>query len=232
MTYLEILKNTIQDKNKLQELQDKHRLGHGSFSVVYALPDHPNLVLKKSSTDYDRINDNYEHCFSDGWIVYALQLMTMKDAPAWMPKIYAMYFDRDKGHYFALMEKLQNACGRPKPWVSGYVEEDKDYFFDQIDSNRLINTFSVDPEIIWSLSKDACAIVATIDEDGIKDNRGIFFDAHTDNWMWRGDQLVMSDPYVLRSFYGMGVEKLSRINDKIFDLIDAIQHPEIEVVTI
>jgi len=154
--------------------------GDGAYSSVFD-SDMPNLVIKKSK-------DKGNKLFSDGWLFYAIYCMRMDKPLPWMPKIYSLLIDFEKCEFFAAMERLEGDTKLP------YVTGDLTQAIKRIKEGHVYLPKRTGSSVVTHLKKMDKDLIEFF---GLTYSECIFTDAHNDNWMKRGRQVVLTDPFCL-----------------------------------
>lgn len=125
----------------------------------------------------------------DGWVLWALHVMAMKEPPEWAPRIAALTLDREKYVLYALVEELQEFDA----WSEGYkalpaLQEDdpmeyEDTLYDRFGGGRFPGFVKAIREISEKLG----------DEEII-----LRLDLHRGNYMLRGETTVITDPLAVK----------------------------------
>ncbi|QIG73119.1 putative protein kinase protein [Rhizobium phage RHph_N37] len=145
-------------------------LGKGHFSVVVSTLESEmrNTVIKIGG------------CIRDAWLAFAVYAMN-NPAP-WLPVIHSIHMNKTfyvvemeklnsnklTGCKYDYMQELRTKCVQENPAALGRYVSDRD-------------------AICWSLRGSAMT--------SMKEILGEINDLHGDNYMWRDDQLVLTDPY-------------------------------------
>jgi len=184
------------DAVTLQKLKTKpETLCHGSgangaFSTVYEGPI-PNTVVKVGRTN------------EDGWLFWAAYVMTLQNPEPWMPRILALHIDERTDSFQAILEALTPTQCPNRPSCCGG-------FPIVINGNRAMQNVPVVEASSVRMHLEAI--------QRITDKAEPFrFDAHVLNWMMRGDQIVLTDPFAFVSIdmephlYAMAKQSQGRI---------------------
>lgn len=182
-----------------------NQLGSGCWGEVYDSDSFiPDTVVKYGCTTGEIPTYGMSgELFGDGWLLYALFCMKQSVRKSWMPQIHALHIDWKTKTFHAVIEKLKTKpyVNGPTPSVCGYAKE-LDSMFEQ-----KINCYPEFKDVFSSVLKDMKFLVSKLPEGYI------FFDAHKYNWMWRGDELVLIDPFTIMRSILSNNNKLKVYND-------------------
>ena len=163
------------DAVTLQKLKTQpETLCHGSgangfFSTVYEGPI-PNTVVKGGRTN------------EDGWLFWAAYVMTLQNPEPWMPRILALHIDERTDSFQAILEALTPTQFPNMPSCCGG--------FPDVINGKKAYVQNVPVVEASSVRMHLEAIQRITDEA-----EPFYFDAHVLNWMMRGDQIVLTDPF-------------------------------------
>jgi hypothetical protein len=140
--------------------------GSGLYSEVFDGPI-PGTVIKHGK-DLE----------GDAWVIWAAYCMSYGQPDPFMPVIHALHIDCENLEFWAVMEKLE-------PTEGVYDERP-----------RWSGTTNSTPRCIPSDIVSAFKFHWRELHKAMGHDRAFYLDAHAENWMWRGDQLVLTDPLV------------------------------------
>lgn len=184
----------IQEITKDLDGSCRDRTGNGKYASVFD-SDMPNLVIKKGT------RTQFGNLFDDGWLFYAIWCMKATRRPSWMPKIYNLLIDYEKGEFFAAMERLEEG---EAPYITGRY----DTVIEKLEGNSSVSK-RVGKSIASNFKKMNDSLLESFD---LSFSECIFVDAHDDNWMKRGRKLVLTDPFcILYEIHGE-MDKLLKFN--------------------
>lgn len=158
----------------------RKQISSGSYAAVFD-SDQPNMVIKR-----------VKKTMKDAYILYALYAMEFHTKHTILPKISAAVLDKD-GSSFFMMERLYYYESNDKrPCIVGNIDEGG-FFYVQ---HQILNNSKLTPN-------DKMAIMMMLTEMHLwftydKENFPFFFDAHSENWMFRVNNLVLIDPFTYR----------------------------------
>lgn len=162
---------------------ETNKTGYGMYAKVYD-SDEADTTIK--------VHDNRGYVgFTDGWLLWAIFCMNYKQKygqlSSIMPDIKGLVLDFNRGKFYAAMKKLQDKHKHIKtPYITGNWEKwmysDNEYYNEIPQRDELV-------KILEELVKEISVLL-----DGEK-YPPIYIDAHDDNWMWDGDQIIFNDPF-------------------------------------
>jgi hypothetical protein len=163
----------------------------GAFSTVYEGPI-PNTVVKVGRTT------------DDGWLFWAAYVMTLQNPEPWMPRILALHIDERTDNFQAILEALTPTQCPNRPSCCGG--------FPDVINGKKAYVQNVPVVEASSVRMHLEAIQRITDEA-----EPFYFDAHVHNWMMRGDQIVLTDPFAFVAIdmephlYAMATQSRGRI---------------------
>lgn len=169
--------------SKPDTARSNSKMGEGSYSKVFDSDGFmPGTVVKhynRKSAENRYGEFIKEGCFVDAWLVWALYCMSVKHR-SFMPKIFALHIDWERGTYHAIMEKLHK-CHRPI-----YICTELEYAEQNI---QLRDTYGIRKENMIRAFKDIEKLAPEF----------FYLDGHSDNWMKRrgfgkSTSIVATDP--------------------------------------
>lgn len=161
-------------------------LGSGCYSAALETRNQ-NVIIKVGTTT------------SDPWLAYYAQILVHYKHNAAAPKVHSMYIDVDNNYFVCTMERLTH-----KPAHSNIVDACKEYIQGWITDSDVIDILSEQAP-----GSDAAHVLQLLnaikertdyvsrdyyDSDDV-DSNARMLDLHEGNIMWRGDQLVIIDPW-------------------------------------
>ena len=185
-TAYKIMKNTARAGNAV--------LGIGCYSAVMEKRSNDSEVIKISNNTYDPWLHYYEKI---------IQPLAFEGNPC-VPRIHSFYIDHQNDYYIATMERLESDN------YNDYYEYVREYI---VDENRgtFMKFMAENPEVFpypvamirlcdeirkWTdaiTEGDCDDIRETWDWDEI--HHAVKLDLHSANFMFRGEQMVITDPY-------------------------------------
>ena len=164
---------------------------NGAFSTVYEGPI-PNTVVKVGRTN------------EDGWLFWAAYVMTLQNPEPWMPRILALHIDERTDSFQAILEALTPTQFPNMPSCCGG--------FPDVINGKKAYVQNVPVVEASSVRMHLEAIQRITDKA-----EPFCFDAHVLNWMMRGNQIVLTDPFAYVAIdmephlYAMATQSQGRI---------------------
>ncbi len=187
-------------------------LGRGSYAEVFDSDGFmPGTVVKTYSekTAEGRYGGYLKDgTFIDAWLIWALYCMGSKHR-SFMPKVFALHIDWEKGTYHAIMEKLHPVQKHVYLCTELSRIEAQVKYKDEMYGIRRENFISVFKEIEAMLPDF------------------FYFDGHSDNWMERRDfqkstSIVATDPLHISNAEKSKPEKMKKFNQLIWSMANKL----------
>lgn len=196
------------DFNSIEDTSS--RRGYGSFSAVFD-SDQAGMVIKRTRMperdEFDAFNR------FDATLLFYLWCMDQEDQgkwKRWMPRIHYMHIDIQKGYVYTICEELDSQPNH-RIYITCYLEDAAKEVKSEVNHYHKQDFAEVG---IGSKEADEIGEMITyfrnLTRDPVK-GESLYFDAHDDNWMLRGEQLVLNDPFTTR--------KMAQADAEMFDLM-------------
>ena len=185
-TAYNIMKNTARAGNAV--------IGIGCYSAVMEKRNNDSEVIKISNNAYDPWLHYYEK---------VIKPLAFEGNPC-VPRIHSFYIDHQNDYYIATMERLEsNTWSNHFEWVREYIVDECEWRFRQyMDEHPLVFPYPnamirlCDEIRKWTdaITEGDCGdIRETWDWDEV--HHAVKLDLHCANFMFREEQLVITDPY-------------------------------------
>ena len=185
-TAYNIMKNTARAGNAV--------IGIGCYSAVMEKRNNDSEVIKISNNAFDPWLHYYEK---------VIKPLAFEGNPC-VPRIHSFYIDHQNDYYIATMERLEsNTWNDHFEWVREYIVDECEWRFRQyMDEHPLVFPYPnamirlCDEIRKWTdaITEGDCGdIRETWDWDEV--HHAVKLDLHCANFMFREEQLVITDPY-------------------------------------
>ena len=185
-TAYNIMKNTARAGNAV--------IGIGCYSAVMEKRNNDSEVIKISNNAFDPWLHYYEK---------VIKPLAFEGNPC-VPRIHSFYIDHQNDYYIATMERLEsNTWSNHFEWVREYIVDECEWRFRQyMDEHPLVFPYPnamirlCDEIRKWTdaiTEGDCVDIRETWDCDEV--HHAVKLDLHCANFMFREEQLVITDPY-------------------------------------
>ena len=185
-TAYNIMKNTARAGNAV--------IGIGCYSAVMEKRNNDSEVIKISNNAFDPWLHYYEK---------VIKPLAFEGNPC-VPRIHSFYIDHQNDYYIATMERLEsNTWSNHFEWVREYIVDECEWRFRQyMDEHPLVFPYPnamirlCDEIRKWTdaITEGDCGdIRETWDWDEV--HHAVKLDLHCANFMFREEQLVITDPY-------------------------------------
>jgi hypothetical protein len=181
--------------------------GSGKYASVWKT-EMPGIVIKTLKNPSEHFNVNL---FDDGWLMWAINCMNAIEENPFLPKIYSLKIDYDNGKCTAVMENLKLDTSKV-PYLS-------------FDSESIL---CQEVQDILKKKNIPHSIIQTIINFSGPYLKDLYIDAHDENWLMRGEQIVLTDPYNMLNTLRKSPTKLFEYNQYLVQL--AKGNPNIEIV--
>ena len=185
-TAYNIMKNTARAGNAV--------IGIGCYSAVMEKRNNDSEVIKISNNAFDPWLHYYEK---------VIKPLAFEGNPC-VPRIHSFYIDHQNDYYIATMERLEsNTWSNHFEWVREYIVDECEWRFRQyMDEHPLVFPY---PNAMIRLCDEIRKWTDAITEGDCDDIRetwdwdevhhAVKLDLHCANFMFREEQLVITDPY-------------------------------------
>lgn len=186
-------------------------IGSGLYSSVFD-SDQMGYVIKQSNT---------RRVIDDGWLIWAIYCMNYKLKHGKMHQgmldVQSLVIDYRQNSFYAVIERLDRDGVDKTPNMSGNFN----FYKNEYICGMEIGTIHEHVYNCWNEINHLIGIIPEREHVYNCDGSYVFLDAHSANWMYRGDQIVLTDPFTIDENphvivkYHEAIEFLSKNNPNI-----------------